>query len=333
MENENKQELEEQDLEDKTGIEVDKEEETDDTDENKDPDKKPEDDPEKDKNKDKKPEDDPNKKDPEGKKPEEGDDKKDLEDGKDKGKFKRTVPYGKFKQEKDKRQDLQLTLEEKVAKGIKDGLSALIKADKDDKLPDAIKEAAKELAAETGLDEVGVEKILKKAKELAATNKLPKEITDQLKELDVIKKERADEKDEKEKKAAKDYFDKEWNESLPALKKKYPKATDEMIQEARDKMNELAHSKAHHTHDLEYIIFKNGKVFETILKAAPKDKSGEEGKQIGDQKDLSDEDEENLVDIEDITPEIMKSREGKEMSRRSKDKDKNIDLHISRPVE
>lgn len=242
----------------------------------------------------------------------------------------RTVPYGikgRLEKEVAKRKELEDTLSEKVAEGVKAALASLVKADQKDELPDDVKKAAMELAEETGLDESGVEKLLRKAKELSAKNELPKEVTEKLSELDKIKKER----DEKK---AEESFNQEWDNFLPTLKKQYPNATDIMLKEARDKMDELAHSKAHHTHEMDYILFKEGKTFETLLKVAPKNKSGEDNKQVYvNRPDIDD--EETPVDIEDMTPEIMKQREQRMIQKKmSKGQDKTYtDMVIINPIE
>jgi len=242
----------------------------------------------------------------------------------------RTVPYGikgRLEKEVSKRKELEETLSEKVAEGVKAALVSLVKADQKDELPDDVKKAAMELAEETGLDETGVEKLLRKAKELSAKNELPKEVMEKLNELDRIKKER----DEKQ---AEESFNQEWDSFLPNLKKQYPNATDSMLKEARGKMDELAHSKEHHTHEMDYILFKEAKTFETLLKVAPKNKSGEDNKQVYvNRQDVDD--EETMVDIEDMTPEIMKQREQRMIQKRmSKGYDKTYtDMTIINPIE
>jgi len=243
----------------------------------------------------------------------------------------RTVPYGikgRLEKEVSKRKELEDTLSEKVAEGVKAALASLVKADQKDELPDDVKKAAMELAEETGLDESGVEKLLRKAKELSAKNELPKEVMEKLSELDKIKKERDD-------KQAEESFNQEWDSFLPNLKKQYPNATDSMLKEARDKMDELAHSKTHHTHEMDYILFKEAKTFETLLKVAPKSKSGEDNKQVYVNRSNVEEDEETMVDIEDMTPEIMKQREQRMIQKRmSKGYDKTYtDMTIINPIE
>ena len=109
----------------------------------------------------------------------------------------RTVPYGikgRLEKEVAKRKELENSISDKVAEGVKIALASLVKADKNDALPDEVKKAANELAQETGFDEDGVEKLLRKAKELSATNKIPDEVAEKLKELDVLKAERDAEK-------------------------------------------------------------------------------------------------------------------------------------------
>jgi len=242
---------------------------------------------------------------------EEPSDKKDS-DTSFKTKDKRTVPYSALKDAQDKITSLQADLAKARESGTKEDIK---------EATEEVENAAKELGEELGIDKDGIAKILRAAVKLSSKDpKLPKEIVDKLKTLDEIEA-----KNKEEKEAA--HFKNEW-ESLD-IRGQYPNATKATIKEAQDLMDKLAHSKEHHQHDLDYILFKNKAKFDTILKTAPKSKSGESTKKIGQPKQYEDdkEDDEELVDIEDLNPSIMKQREQKDLEMRNShrhDKDYKI---------
>lgn len=229
-----------------------------------------------------------------------------------KTKDKRTVPYSALKDAQDKITSLQADLAKAKESGTKEDIR---------EATEEVENAAKELGEELGIDKDGIAKILKAAVKLSSKEpKLPKEIVDKLKTLDEIEA-----KNKEEKEVA--HFKNEW-ESLDIMGQ-YPNATKATIKAAQDLMDKLAHSKEHHQHDLDYILFKNKSKFDTILKTAPKSKSGESTKKIGQPKQYEDdkEDDEELVDIEDLTPSIMKQREQKDLEMRNShrhDKDYKI---------
>ncbi len=155
------------------------------------------------------------------------------------------------------------------------------------------------------LDSKGLEKVLSKAVELAKKeygDNLPKDLADKLKLLDEVQEQNLLAKEEA-------HFNGEWDKVVPTLKKKYPNATDEMLAEAKKVMDDLAHGKKHYKHDLDYILFKNPKKFATILKAAPKNKSGETSKRVKEDAEETGSEEKTLAPIESMTPERMKKME------------------------
>jgi len=246
--------------------------------------------------------------------------------------IKRTVPYGRLKAEIEKRKEVEQDISAKVAEGVKEALASLIKADNKNELPDAVKKAAQELAEETGFDEVGVEKLLRKAKELSKENEMPNEVKEKLDKLDKLEKLLEEQKAQADTIKAKDQFNGEWENFIPKLKKQYPNLSDSMLKEAKDKMDELAHTEAHHTHEIDYILFKNKDIFDTLLKTAPKSKGGEIGKDIHIA-ELAEEDD-RLADIEDLTPEIMRQREKREIYNRSVQRKNNDyqDMKMYNPI-
>lgn len=230
----------------------------------------------------------------------------------------RLVPYSLVK---DLRKDLD-ALTETIGK---------LKTDKEGKTEDEIDEIDKE--AEALAQELGdidgtygpkdIAKILRKAVELARKKtggEIPDDLKERLKILDKV-----EEQHQTDAEAA--YFDKEWGSVLPALKKEYPNAGEAEIAEAKKLLDKYAHTKEYHKYDLDYIIFKKRKDFDTILKVAAKSKSGETGKRVGAEEnfDATGEDDDNLENIEDLTPEIVKRREDKEAAgRESSPKDYKI---------
>lgn len=129
---------------------------------------------------------------------------------------------------------------------------------------------------------------------------LPDDVKEKLKLLDQIQadKTKADESA---------HFEREWLGLLPDLQKQYPNAKAGELTEAKKILDELSHTKVHHKHDLDYIVFKNRSKFDTLLKVAKHSKSGETtSKQIeddtGEEKDID-------LDPENITPEKMAAYE------------------------
>ena len=258
--------------------------------------------------------------------PEEGDEDEDEEDEggepEDVTGKQRTVPYAKLKSERGKRKALE--------DSIQDLVTAISKArgepDKEEDLDDLSKEA-KRLGEELGQDPEGLAKVLRSAVELAKKEfggKLPKEVEDKLKLLDELT-----ERDKQVKEAT--HFEKEWGPVVTALKAKFPSATESMLTEAKKAMDELAHTKKYHRFDLDYILFKEGKKFETILKAAPGNKSGESGKTIASKESDGDAPAEDSVKIEDMTPDVMKRREQRDISERSA-QDDDPGVQIIEPI-
>lgn len=244
-------------------------------------------------------------------------DEDDSEESGDKDKGNRTVPYNLLKAKNKKIKELEgLLADKKKAEESSD-------TDESEDLDAQIEETSKELAKDLDIDEKGVAKILKAAGKLFGNKKveLPKEIVEKLKLLDKIES-----KDKQDKEST--HFNKEWDGLN--LKKLYPNAPQSAIEDAKKLMDELAHSKDHHKHDLDYILFKNKNQFETILKTAAKKKSGEQSKRLGENnaEESESETEENMVNIEDMTPDIMRKREQQDMAaRRGASKVKDYQIH------
>lgn len=233
------------------------------------------------------------------------------------GSKKQSVPYSRFKTEKSNRQRAEQELSDR--RQMTDAITALTQAvstlqegkpgqePKPDEIEAAAKELEGELGMETGLDSTALSKVLRKAVTMAEKklgNKLPKDVLDKLKDLDDLKKQSQDAKESQ-------HFNEEWSEVEPKLRAKFPNATDAMIGEAREKMDELSHSEGWHKYDLDYILYKNKKTFNTILKAAKSNRSGESGHTIyAPQSDEST--AENDLDPTEMTPETVKQMEDRD---------------------
>ncbi len=214
----------------------------------------------------------------------------------------RTVPYSLLKSKNKKIKQLEADLD--VARGKREDANATGDRASAEAANAEIEAAAKELGEELGLDTPGIAKILKKAVELSSKKSvLPKEIVDKLKELDKLT---AQSRQAEE--AA--HFGKEWG--ALNIQKQYPNASPAALKEAQELMDTLAHSKQHHKHDLDYILFKNKAKFDTILKTAGKGKSGETGKRVGRTEEAESEEDEAMVDIENLSPDVMRRREARD---------------------
>jgi hypothetical protein len=272
-------------------------------------------------------------------KPEDGEDgEEDDADGKtDPGKVERkprakTVPYETLKAQREENRQMRAELDSLIA--TVDALKA--EKGQDAKAKEEIDEIEKEaeaLAAEMGLDNPEMDAkslaaIIRKTLEIAErrnSGKLPKELEEKKALLDKLEE---DQKIQAESAS----FTNEWNDALPTIKKLFPNAGEAQLAEAKAELDILAHSKDFHTYALEDIVTspRNLKKFETILKVAPKQKSGETGKTVGAEQDYNaNTDDDTLEDIEDMTPEMMKRREEREMSGRDSNPK---DYRIQNPI-
>lgn len=91
--------------------------------------------------------------------------------------------------------------------------------------------------------------------------------------------------DEDEEKA---YFDSEWTAQLPAIKVKYPTATDAQLSRVKAEFDKMSHTKEWHTATLDYVIFKNPTILTKHL-SSPKKKgidAGTTAKQASESKEF-----------------------------------------------
>lgn len=95
-------------------------------------------------------------------------------------------------------------------------------------------------------------------------------------------------------------FNSEWEDTLKSLKTQFPNATDEQLKVARDQMEELAFNEDNHLKEMDYILFKNKKIFDDIL-FSPKQKTFETGR-VHDDSDSSDIPAPTAENLADMTP-------------------------------
>lgn len=151
------------------------------------------------------------------------------------------------------------------------------------------KEAIKAMAEDLGIDAEAAEKLFVHMEKIAAAKaaKEPEE------------KETSTEDNEAAEKA---HFNSEYDDFADEFSKLYPNATPQMRKEAKQKLYELARSEQygivpgkHDAYPLDYIVTKERKTFDTLLKVAPKDKSGESSR------DMSKDDDFEEIDFTDPT--------------------------------
>lgn len=209
---------------------------------------------------------------PEDKKPEEG---KVDEKSKEKTEDEPSDPKDKAREEFKKRETKQMLedfkseifagLDEKL-KGLKDATPAEKKEIKAEVSEDIKAFAAKYADADGKplnaefLEEFAATILAKASKNLPA---------DKLEELDKLAaKDKAQE--------VTNQFNTEWDKVLPAIKAKYPNASDEQLSKAKEQMKEVL-SKAE-IKDMEYLfVHKEAKKFDTVL-FSPKRKTAEGGR-------------------------------------------------------
>lgn len=231
------------------------------------------------------------------KKPDEGDQpddegKKD-EPAKDKSKKpENTVPFDLHLDEIRKRKDAEARLAEYE------------KANGDTEK----KQLIKDMAADLGLDEVAAEKLFNQIEKVAATKAKtePQEIAVSTEEREA---------------AEKAHFTNEYDDFSDEFTKLYPNATPQMRKEAKQKLYELARSEQygivegkHDAYPLDYIVAKERKTFDILLKVAPKDKSTESSR------DFSKDDDLGTIDFTspDMSPEKYKQYQAQKQARRMK---------------
>jgi hypothetical protein len=239
---------------------------------------------------------------------------------------KRLVPYSRLKSERNKNKALRNSQTARLA----DALDALTKhlSGNNKTAPteeaDEVVKAAKDLAREIGVEESGMgekqlEAVLRAAMKLAGKNTVSAdELAQMRKALSGLEK-------NNQSAAEQVHFDKEWKSVVPNLRKMFPNATPEMLEEAKQKMDQIAHSAAGGKiikengkeifvpHDLDFILFRNKKTFRTIL-SAKKGKSGESSHEIFRESTENAPAGDGDIDPRNLTPDSFKSEEAREQS-------------------
>lgn len=227
---------------------------------------------------------------------EESNDESEEEDEEDKEENEPPKPPAKTKPSRSERQLFKRVGDvEKVLKDLPTQISSAItqalqtKNEGEAPTPTSkLQDLAKTLGEKFSSDPEAITELLKAAQELTLEELktqgfLNKDIPKEVKEVvQTVKNEQA----EREQTAD---FRNEWDALKPALQKQYPNASDSEIQQAYDEMFKIAHSPKGgivvknpetkqdevHGYPLDYLLHQNRKLFDTILKVAPKAKSGE----------------------------------------------------------
>lgn len=103
------------------------------------------------------------------------------------------------------------------------------------------------------------------------------------------------------------HFNKEWDSILPDLRKQYPNASESQLALAKEEMDKLSHSKEFHKYPLDYIVYRQSKKFDTLLKVV-KGRSGEAT--VRGSEGVNETGEIDL-DPENMTPEKMKQHQAR----------------------
>lgn len=157
----------------------------------------------------------------------------------------------------------------KTLKEFKQNLRAEMQSDFDKKLDDLRKEFTKDKPDETATEDLE-DDIKKLAEELDFDEDKIRRIIevarkDTSKLSDEDKSLLEDYKAEKEQREQDEIFRDEWETVLPSLKEKYPNATDDQLKQAREKLDEFAHSEKYHLTDIDYVLHKESEALGKIL--------------------------------------------------------------------
>ncbi len=132
------------------------------------------------------------------------------------------------------------------------------------------------MAVDLGVDADKTEKFVSNILKLAEKRAVPKEYLDKLAAIEARSKEY---ENQAKVAAEKTYFDKEWSEFLPDLRKEFPNATADQLAEAREAMDIIAHSTKNKLYrmPLDYVFYKTKDEFKDIL-FSPKQRTFERGR-------------------------------------------------------
>ena len=182
----------------------------------------------------------------------------------------------------------------------------------------ALDKALAEIAEKRNLDPEGLSEIANALREdilknVGKPSELPADIQEKLKDLEDLKADK--EKRDSDQKVKEDTmrFESEWGTLLTDIRRQYPNAGPAELAEAKKQMDEIAHTADFRKYDLDYVLFKNKSVFDTLLKLAKGSKSGE-----GESKQIVDDDVDELevdLDPDNMNPQTMKVYEERRLKR------------------
>lgn len=212
---------------------------------------------------------------------------------------------------------------------------------------DAVNELSAKLAEKHGQDtEVvadlasGILAIVEKLTPKEAAN-LPQDVQDKLKLIDDLTARENERKVAEAKAETVLAYDGEWNEFRTELRKQYPNANDQQINDMKGIMYDVAHSEKGgvvidadkhiiQAYPLSYLLFQNvdgiRSKFDTVLTVAPKRQGAERtGSKDIREKAYEEPDDDGAFNIEDMTPAKMKQRQDARIE--SNAKDRSGDVH------
>ena len=167
--------------------------------------------------------------------------------------------YKSYKQQL--RGELQKDFDQKLEKMRAELNKTTPNAEKADDLEEDVNALAKEL----DFDPDKVRRIIETARKGL---QLSPEDKQALEEFKASKSEREEREQEVE-------FNNEWA-TLP-IKQQFPNASEEQLQAAKEKMDELAHSEKYHEYEMDYILFREKETFDKLL-FSPKQRTFESGR-------------------------------------------------------
>ena len=172
------------------------------------------------------------------------------------------IPIDQYNDRKTKWEDREKELQGEIEK--------LKVAPPESKKQEDIEERVKELAEELGAKPEHVKSIIDLARSGANNEDLDKRLKAIEDSVAAGKTKSAEDLDSEQ-------FDHEWKGSaLPALQEQFKEATEQQLADAKAVLDELSHSKKYHRYPIDYVLFKEAKVFGEILKT-PKKKTLESG--------------------------------------------------------
>ena len=187
--------------------------------------------------------------------------------------------------------ELRLSVEkerDELKKKLEDIQNAKSPEEKNEAL-DELEKFAEEIQADP--------KALKRMKEIFLKGYKPEAVIDESikEELESFKQWKKD----NSKAIAESEFNKEFNESLPSLKKIFPKASDAEMASIKTELDKISHSKGWEDKDLDYIAFKHQDKLNALI--SPK-KKGLDSKENKDDVEISDDDFDPNADLSKMSP-------------------------------